>query len=120
MPSHKQLKKAVFLGNSLRSIKSFPETAISRIGYEIHRLQCGDSPTNYRPVKEVGAGVFEIRTDVANSWFRAFYVVKFKQAVFILHAFEKKQNKTPKKDIEIARASLKILLQRYKGQNRND
>jgi phage-related protein len=97
------MKKAEFLGNSLKAIKGFPDAAKQRIGNEIHRLQRGASPTDFKPIKAVGAGVFEIRVSEGQSWFRAFYATKFKGKIYIIHAFEKKRNQTDPKDIRAAR-----------------
>tara|TARA_R110002073_G_scaffold9346_1_gene47948 strand:+ start:503 stop:835 length:333 start_codon:yes stop_codon:yes gene_type:complete len=94
------MKSAKFLGNSLKVIRGFPATAKQCIGNEIHRLQRGADPTAMRPMREVGAGVFEIRVREELSWFRAFYVSKFEDDIYILHAFEKKRNRTAPKDIK--------------------
>ena len=113
------MKKAKFLGSSLKTIKGFPEEAKQQIGYEIHRLQKGKDPTDFAPMKEVGSGVFEIRVSEDQSWFRAFYVTKFEDEIHILHAFEKKRNKTSPKDINAGKRVYKQLLCDIKQEAKN-
>jgi phage-related protein len=57
-------------------------------------------------MKTVGSGVREIRIRVLGEW-RVIYVAKFADAVYVLHAFQKKTQKTRRKDIEIARRRYK-------------
>ena len=84
------------------------------MGYEIHRLQQGEDPTDFKPVKDF-TGVSEIRVNEDDSWFRAFYVAKFEGVIYILHAFEKKRNKTDPKDIAKGKKIYKeLILQKQK------
>ena len=110
------MKEAIFLGKSLETLRRFPAAAMSQMGFQIHRLQRGEDPTDFKPVKEVGAGVFEIRISEDNSWFRAFYVTRFKDAIYILHAFEKKQNKTSLRDLRTGKKIYKELAQQKQRQ----
>ena len=110
------LKAVTFLGNSLKIIKGFPEPARQRLGYAIHRLQRGAKPTDFKSMKDVGKGVFEIRIDEAGSWFRAFYVSKFEESIYILHAFEKKRNKTTPQDLKAGKIEYNALVQRRKKE----
>ena len=112
------MKKAEFLGSSLKVIRGFPEAAIKRMGYEIHRLQCGDDPTDFKPIGGVGNGVSEICVSEDQSWYRAFYVAKFEGAIYILHAFEKKRNKTDPKDIKAGKKVYNELVLRKKKEVR--
>ncbi len=58
-------------------------------------------PTHFKPMLNVGAGAYEIRLHILGEW-RVIYVAKFDDAVFVLHAFQKKTNATRKEDIELA------------------
>lgn len=113
-------KKAIFLGSSLERIKLFPAAAKARVGYQIFRLQCGEQPNDFKAVKSVGPGVYEIRVAADRSWYRAFYCLKFRDSIFILHAFEKKQNKTSNKDLRIARKALRELVNKATKQNNDE
>ncbi len=90
-------------GSALDDVKEFPDDAKRQAGFQLHKIQQGDAPDDFKPMPDVGAGTFEIIVDTASGWFRVMYVAKFDEAVYVLHAFQKKTNKTPKSDIEIAR-----------------
>jgi phage-related protein len=66
-------------------------------------VQLGGTPTDFKPIPSVGSGAYEIRVrDVAGA-FRAVYVTKFSDAIYVLHAFQKKTQKTAMSDIALAR-----------------
>lgn len=73
------------------------------LGLELMAVQFGSEPSDFKPMPDVGAGVYEIRhRDSANGAFRVMYVAKFADAVYVLHAFQKKTQKTAKADIDLA------------------
>ena len=104
-------KEAIFLGDSLRRIREFPEPAKSLIGYELNEVQFGRVPNDFKPMSTIGNGVFEIRVSVQEGAFRAVYIAKFQEAVYVLHAFQKKTERTPQKDLLLAQKRLKQLLE---------
>ncbi|NKQ35490.1 MAG: hypothetical protein HF973_07725 [Chloroflexi bacterium] len=59
-------------------------------------------PENWKPFKSVGKGVQEIRISANKGISRVIYVAKFTDAIYVLHSFQKKTQKTVKKDIDIA------------------
>ena len=69
---------------------------------KLYAVQRGLEPSDWKPINVIGAGVREIRIHVLGEW-RVLYVVKFDDAVYVLHAFQKKSRKTRREDIEIAR-----------------
>jgi len=71
-------------------------------GFELHFVQQGLMPADWKPMPQVGQGAMEIRIHVLGEW-RVVYVAKFADAVYVLHAFEKKAQKTRQEDIELAR-----------------
>jgi phage-related protein len=79
-----------------------PEAARRDIGVELTLVQGGDLPTDWKPIRGVGAGVMEIRVHRPGE-FRVIYVAKFAEAVYVLHAFGKKSQKTPKADRDLAK-----------------
>ncbi|MDP2109789.1 MAG: type II toxin-antitoxin system RelE/ParE family toxin [Thiobacillus sp.] len=79
----------------------FPLEARRESGFELWQVQRGLHPSDFKPMPSVGAGAFEIRIHVLGEW-RVIYVAKFKNAVYVLHAFHKKTQKTRKEDIELA------------------
>lgn len=97
------MKHLEFVGSSLDDLKAFPAEARREAGFELNFVQRGLEPSDWKPMKEVGVGVREIRIHVLGEW-RVLYVARFSEAVYVLHAFQKKAQKTRKEDLELARA----------------
>ena len=95
------MKPIMFAGNSLEDIRNFPAEARRAVGFELTFVQQGLDPSDWKPMKTVGPGVKEIRIHVLGEW-RVLYVAKFADAVYVLHGFQKKTQKTCKEDIELA------------------
>ena len=100
------MKHLSFLGSSLDDLSDFPADARRASGYELRQVQRGLMPSDFKPLFMVGLGAYEIRIHVLGEW-RVVYVAKFEQTVYVLHAFQKKTQKTRKEDLDLAR-------QRYK------
>ena len=111
-------KPAVFLATSQGDIAAFPKTARSKVGKDIQDLQFGRMPPDWKPMSSVGAGVGEIRVVGARA-FRVRFVARFHEAIYILHAFEKKSKATPKHDIELSRARYRALLREREARDRD-
>lgn len=93
-------KPLVWLGSSLEALRAFPDEARRRAGFELRRVQAGLAPSDWRPMSSVGPGVVEIRIAMAQEH-RVFYVAKFAEAIYVLHAFEKRTRRTPRADIDL-------------------
>jgi phage-related protein len=102
-------KPIIWIGDSRKSIREFPDLAKQRCGRELARVQDGLDPADWKPMTSVGIGVREIRVRIDGA-FRVIYVAKFPEAVYVLHAFEKKSQKTAKADIELARDRFRALI----------
>lgn len=96
------MKPLEFVGSSREDLRSFPAEARRAAGFELSFVQQGLAPTDWKPINEVGSGAIEIRIHALGEW-RVVYVAKFAEAVYVLHAFEKKSRKTRQADIELAR-----------------
>lgn len=96
------MKGIQWVGSSLDDVRAFPDGAKKETGYQLRRVQGGLEPTDWKPMPAVGAGVLEIRIHQGGEH-RIFYVAKFKEAVFVLHAFTKKTQKTRRPDIEVGK-----------------
>ncbi|MEN8713244.1 MAG: type II toxin-antitoxin system RelE/ParE family toxin [Arenicellales bacterium] len=105
------MKRISFVDRSLNDLKQFPEDARREAGYQLDKVQRGIEPTDWKPMKMVGAGVTEIRIRDDQGIYRVIYISKYANTVFVLHAFKKKSQKTAKKDLEIARKRLKVVIQ---------
>ena len=105
------MKDIRFCGRSLEALRSFPAVTKREAGYQLDRVQHGLEPTDWKPMPSIGPGVREIRI-MNEGQFRVIYIAKLAKAVYVLHAFEKKTQKTRKQDIDSAKQALKQLLQR--------
>jgi phage-related protein len=96
------LKPIVFMGDSRDQLRDFPDAARQDMGRELARVQEGRDPLDWKPMPTVGKGVREIRVSVRMGEFRSIYVASLGDAIYVLHAFQKKSQKTPKRDIDLA------------------
>lgn len=96
-------REVFFFKAAQKAIQGFPEGARKTLAFELELLIEGEDPTDFAPMPAVGKGVYEVRVWDDKRTFRAFYVTKYEEAVYVLHAFEKKTQKTPKKEIDIAK-----------------
>src|SRR5437868_5774368 len=103
------MKPVAFLGSSLGDLRAFPEKARRDAGFQLDRIQRGLEPDDWRPMQTVGAGVTEIRVREASGAFRVIYVATFAEAVYVLHAFRKKTQRTSRHDLEIAETRFREL-----------
>lgn len=103
-------KPIAWIGDSRDAIRGFPNVARQRTGRELARVQEGLEPTDSKPMPSIGLGVSEIRVREDSGAFRVIYVAKFAEALYVLHAFQKKAQKTPKADIELARKRYRAML----------
>lgn len=96
------MKDVEFRGTSLADLRSFPIGARREAGYQIDRVQKGEDPHDWKPMNAIGAGVREIRIRDEGGAFRVIYVAKFASALYVLHCFQKKTQKTSKADLDLA------------------
>lgn len=95
-----------FVDSSLDDLRDFPEEARRTAGFELRTIQNGLEPRDWKLVASVGPGVREIRIHVLGEW-RIIYVANIRDAIYVLHAFQKKTQKTSQRDIELARKRYK-------------
>jgi phage-related protein len=103
------LKPLVWLGDSLARLRTAPADIRSDAGYQLDLVQRGDTPADFRPMPDVGAGVMEIRLH-GEKEFRVFYMARFEEAVYVLHCFTKKTQATRKADIDLGKRRYATLL----------
>ena len=92
-----------FLGDSLKSLRGFPDDARNDAGYQIDKVQRGDQPDDFKPMPDIGVGVEEIRISEPSGAWRVIYLARRAEDVYVLHAFQKKTQATAKRDLDIAR-----------------
>ncbi len=106
------MKPVEFAGSSLGDIRNFPTGARQQAGFQLHKIQLGLDPDDWKPMPAVGTGVREIRIREDGGAYRVIYVTKMADAICVLHAFKKKTHKTRKQDIDLARKRLQEILKR--------
>ncbi len=87
-------------------LREFPKEARSNAGRQLRLIQRGETPNDFKPMPSIGKGVEEIRIWEESGTYRVFYTARLADAVYVLHAFQKKSDKTPKRDIEVAKRRL--------------
>ena len=102
VPKKAAVKELKFRGSSLDDLRDFPKEARGDAGYQLDRVQNGLEPEDFKPMSVVGPGVQEIRIKDEAGIFRVMYVAKFEDAVYVLHCFQKKTQRTAKSDLDLA------------------
>ncbi|VWC73579.1 type II toxin-antitoxin system RelE/ParE family toxin [Burkholderia contaminans] len=102
------MKTLRFVGSALDDLRNFSAGARRHAGFELDAIQRGVMPADFKPMVTVGPGAYEIRIHIEGEW-RVIYVAKFADCVYVLHAFQKKSQKTPKEDIELAKRRYKLI-----------
>ena len=101
------MKRVTFLGDSLERLRDFPDDARSEAGHQLGEAQNGNDPDDWKPMKTVGPGVREIRIRDEAGAFRVIYLATLADVVLVLHAFQKKTQTTPQRDVELAASRLR-------------
>lgn len=97
------MKPVRFLGNSLKVIREFGEDARRDAGFQLDRVQRGLEPSDSKSMVGIGSGVREIRLWDETGTYRVLYTARLTDAVYVLHAFQKKTQATSQRDIDVAR-----------------
>ena len=108
------VKPIVFAGDSLKRLREFPDDARQDAGYQLDKVQRGKSPDDCKPMPSVGKGVQEIRLWDESGTYRVIYTAKIRDAVYVLHAFQKKTQTTSTRDVDIAKRRLGQILEELK------
>jgi phage-related protein len=109
-------KPLYWIGSSLKDLWEFPEEVRTRVGFALGAAQFGGKHPSAKPWKGEGPGVLEIVSNHDGDTFRAVYTVRFSEAVYVLHAFQKKSPRgiaTRLSDVALIRERLKAARQDY-------
>ncbi|MEO5740657.1 MAG: type II toxin-antitoxin system RelE/ParE family toxin [Vicinamibacterales bacterium] len=109
------VKRLVFLGSSRADLRALPKAPRRRAGHDLDLLQHGFDPSDVKPMPSVGAGIYELRIRVQGAY-RVFYVAKFAEAVYVLHVFQKKSQRTTPLDLRVGTARYRALLAQRRGR----
>src|SRR5437763_1912638 len=98
------VRPLLWIASSKRNFSDFPPRVQDDFGFELFLAQTGQRPPSAKPLKGFGSGTIELVDEFAGDTYRAVYIVRFGEAVYVLHAFKKKSKrgiKTPQVDIEL-------------------
>jgi phage-related protein len=104
------MKPVHFVGSSREDLRELPDSAQETAGFQLFKVQRGKEPDDWKPMPTVGPGVQEIRVRDESGIFRVFYVAKFEEAVYVLHVFQKRSQKTARPDLELGKSRYADLL----------
>jgi phage-related protein len=104
------MKPIRFAGDALAELRAFPQAARHDAGYELHRVQTGEQPADFKPMPAIGKGVEELRVRDTTGSYRVIYTARLADAVYVLHAFHKKTRRTAPANIELARKRFKQMM----------
>lgn len=110
------LRPLEWVASSKEDVKGFPAEAQDHIGFALYQAQAGLKHRDAKPLKGLGSGIFEVVSRYDGDTYRAVYAVRFKRAVYVLHAFQKKAKRgiaTPKSDIDLIKRRLKAAERHY-------
>ncbi len=104
------MKSVHFVGTSRGDIRQLPDSAQETAGFQLFKVQQGKEPDDWKPMPTVGPGVQEIRIRDDRGAFRVFYVAKYEEAVYVLHVFQKRSQKTARADLDLGKSRYVDLL----------
>ena len=117
------LRPLVWMGDSRKNIRSFPDDVQTSVGYALQLVQAGETPSDAKPFKGVSGGVYEISKRDDTDTYRAVYAVKIGEKIYVLHAFQKKSKqgiKTPQSDIDLIKQRYKDAVAKEKENDGRD
>jgi len=104
------MKPVRFVGSSRNDLAAFPVAVRTRAGHDLFMVQVGRDPENWKPMRSVGPGACEIRVRDQSGAYRVIYVAKFADGVYVLHAFQKKTQRTSQRDIETVKVRFREMM----------
>jgi phage-related protein len=108
------MKPVRFLGDSLKCLREFPEDARQDVGYQLDKVQRGHQPDDFKPMPSIGRGVEELRVWDESGTYRVVDTARVAEAVYVLHAFQKKTQATSQRDVDVAKARYNELMRGVK------
>ena len=106
------MKEIIWYRKTLKLVSNFPEMIKRDLGYQLYRLQLGELLTmpHSRPMSTVANGCDELRIKGEDGAYRVFYLLSSHESIIVFHAFQKKTQRTPNNELELARKNLKELM----------
>jgi phage-related protein len=108
------IKPLVWLGDSVRALRTFPSEVQDEVGYALYLAQRGEKHVSAKPLKGLGPGVLEVVSDHRGDTFRAVCMVRLSERVFVLHAFQKKSKHgiaMSTRDLDLIKRRLRVAVE---------
>ena len=118
MDERRQAKPIDWVGSSRDDLKSFPDQVQQALGFDLYQVQLGQMPASAKPLQGNVRGVYELKERHEGNAYRAVYIAKLKDKIYVLHCFQKKSKSgiaTPQHDIELIAKRLKLAIEDSKG-----
>jgi phage-related protein len=113
-------KEVVWIGSSLEDLKSFHDSVKQTMGFALFQAQRGGKHVQAKVLKGFkGSGVVEVVEDYDGDAYRMMYTVRFSDAVYVLHSFQKKSKRgieTPRREMQTVEARLKIAAELHQSR----
>ena len=106
------MKPLRFVGDSLKALRAFPSDARHDAGFQLERVQRGEQPDDFKAMPSIGPGVEELRIREPAGTYRVIYTARLDDAVYVLHAFQKKTRATSREDVALARKCFRAIIGR--------
>jgi phage-related protein len=110
-----KIKPVRWVGSARSELRTFSDAARLEAGLALWAVQQGEYPPDSKSMSIIGSGVQEIRIRTTDAY-RVFYVAKFEEAIYVLHAFQKKTQKTARSNIELGQQRYKQMIQQRQEQ----
>lgn len=106
-------------GDSKEVISGFPAAVRSTFGFSLRQIQNGRPPRcKHRPMASVGKGIWELKDGDERTWYRVMYLARIENVIHVLHCFEKSSRKTDRRDIDVTKARLQVVLRRLREKHK--
>lgn len=110
-------REVIWVGAAKKAAKKFPQAVQYQIIQALNAAALGGKLDTAKPLKGLGSGVFEVRVPYRTDAYRAVYAVQLGDAVYVVHAFQKKSTQgiaTPRKEIDLIKSRLKRIRETLK------
>ncbi len=118
-----EIRPLEWVGSSRSDLRCFPDDVRDQVGFALYQAQIGLKHRTAKPLTGLGSGVLEVVTTYDSNAYRTVYTVRFRKAVYVLHAFQKKSRKgiaTPKAEIDLVKRRLEAAERHYRTTYGNE
>lgn len=118
MDARPKWKPIDWIGSSREDLKSFPNEVQQTLGFQLYQVQSGALPASAKPLKGNLSGVYELKETHKGNAYRAVYIAKLKNKIYVLHCFQKKSKSgvaTPQTDLDLIEKRLRLAIEDSKG-----